>query len=119
MWWSMGMSFFPSRHRCCERCCQRTVKVKGEEVVEYYHWGVVCYLVGAEVAVPLDVEMIQPGEGEVVAAKRLMERVIRCYGRFFDIVMGDALYLEAPPSSTFGSTMARRSSWCLRVTRKG
>jgi hypothetical protein len=54
----------------------------------------VCYLAWAKVAVPLDVERIQPGEGEVVAAKRLMERVIRCYGRFFDVVMGDALYLE-------------------------
>jgi len=32
----------------------------------------------------------------VIAAKRLLERVIGNYGRFFDAVTGDALYLEAP-----------------------
>jgi hypothetical protein len=92
----MGMSFFPSRHRCCEGCCQRTVIVKGEEVTEYYHRGVVCHLVGFDIALPLDVEMIQPGEGEVIAAKRLLERVIQTYGRIFDGIIGDALYCEAP-----------------------
>jgi hypothetical protein len=45
---------------------------------------------------PLDVEMIQPGEGEVIAAKRLLERVLLHYGRFFDGVLADAIYLEAP-----------------------
>jgi hypothetical protein len=47
-------------------------------------------------AVPLDVEMIRPGEGEGITAKRLLERVLQNYGRFFDAVVGDALYLEAP-----------------------
>ncbi len=92
----MVMNFFPSRHRCCETCCQRTVTVKGEEVTEYYHRGVVFLLVGFEIAVPLDVEMILPGEGEVIAAKRLLERVTQAYGRFFDGIVGDALYFEAP-----------------------
>lgn len=92
----MVMSFFPSRHRCCEACCQRIVTVKDQEVVEYYHRGVVCHLVGLEIALPLDVELIRPGEGEVIAAKRLLERVIQHYGRFFDGIVADALYLEAP-----------------------
>lgn len=92
----MDTSFFPSRHRCCPQCSQRTVKVKDEEVIEYYHRGVVCHLIGFDMAVPLDVELIRPGEGEVIAAKRLLERVIAHYGRFFDAVSGDALYLEAP-----------------------
>jgi len=35
--------------------------VKGQEVVEYYHRGVVFYLVGFPLAIPLDVEMLQPG----------------------------------------------------------
>ena len=92
----MAMSFFPSRHRCCPQCCQRTVKVGDEEVIEYYHRGVVFHLVGFPIAMPLDVEMIQPGEGEVMAAKRLLERVLPRYGRFFDVAMADAIYLEAP-----------------------
>jgi len=45
------------------------VKVDGEEVIEYYHRGVVFHLVGFPIAMPLDTEMIQPGEGEVIAAK--------------------------------------------------
>jgi hypothetical protein len=92
----MGMSFFPSRHRCCKACSQRKIKIHGEEVIEYYHRGVVCHLVGYDMAVPLDMELIQPGEGEIIAAKRLLERVLRRYGRFMDGVIGDALYLEAP-----------------------
>jgi hypothetical protein len=72
------------------------VKVHGEEVIEYYHRGVVCHLIGFDMAVPLDVEMLRPGEGEITAARRLFERVLDNYGRFFDAVVGDALYLEAP-----------------------
>jgi hypothetical protein len=57
---------------------------------------VVCHLIGFDIAVSLDVEMLRPGEGEIIAAKRLLERVLLDYGRFFDAVVGDALYLEAP-----------------------
>jgi hypothetical protein len=92
----MGMSFFPSRHRCCQACSERKIKVQGEEVIEYYHRGVVCHLVGFDIALPLDVELIRPGEGEIIAAKRLLERVLGRYGRFIDGVIGDALYFEAP-----------------------
>ncbi len=92
----MGMSFFPSRHRCCETCSERKLTVHGQEEIEYYHRGVVCHLIGFDLAIPLDVEMLRPGEGEIVAAKRLLARVLLKYGRFFDAVVGDALYLEAP-----------------------
>jgi hypothetical protein len=91
-----GHEFFASRRRCCDQCSQRTVTVHGEPVTEYYHRGVVCHLIGFDLALPLDVEMQRPGEGEVPAAKRLLERVLQSYGRFFDAVAGDALYLEAP-----------------------
>lgn len=56
----------------------------------------VCHLIGHDLPVPLDVELLRPGEGEETAAKRLLERVIALYGRFFDAVVGDALYLDAP-----------------------
>ncbi len=65
-------------------------------MVEYYHRGVVFHLVGFPIALPLDVEMIRPGETEVQAAQRLLPRVCRSYGRFFDVVLADALYFEAP-----------------------
>ncbi len=68
----------------------------GEEVTEYFHRGVVFHLVGFLRALPLDLEMIQPGEGEVIAAKRLLGRILLRYGRFFDVVLADGLYVEAP-----------------------
>lgn len=65
-------------------------------MVEYYHRGVIFHLVGFPMALPLDVEMIRPGEDEVAAARRLLERVWKPYGRFFDVILGDARYFEAP-----------------------
>jgi len=90
------MSFFPSRQRCCPQCLQRRLVGKGEEVVEYFHRGVVFYLVGFRMPVPLDVEMIRPGEGELTAAQRLLPRVVKSYGRLFDVVLGDGLFFNAP-----------------------
>jgi hypothetical protein len=70
--------------------------VDDQEVIEYYHRGVVCHLIGQDLAIPLDVELQQPGEGEVAAAKRLLKRVFANYTRYFDAVVGDGLYFEAP-----------------------
>ena len=64
--------------------------------MEYFHRGVVGHLIGLELAVPIDMELQRPGEGEVSAAQRMLERVFDLYARFFDAVSGDALYLEAP-----------------------
>jgi hypothetical protein len=91
-----GHEFFSSRKRCCPQCQSRTLTIKGETVTEYYHQGVVCHLIGQDLALDLDVELIRPGEGEETAAKRLIERVLINYPRFFDVVVGDALYLDAP-----------------------
>jgi len=65
-------------------------------VVEYFHRGVVFYLVGFRGAIPLDVEMLRPGEGELTAAYRLLPRVVKSYDRFFRVVLADALYFNAP-----------------------
>ena len=71
---------------------------KGQErtLPEYYHRGVVAHLIGFDLPVVLDIEMLAPGEGEISAAKRLLERLMERYGRFFDAVVGDALFWEAP-----------------------
>ena len=65
-------------------------------MVQYYHRGVVFYLVGFRTAIPLDVEMLQPGEGELTAAQRLLPRVVQSYDRFFRVVLADALFFNAP-----------------------
>jgi hypothetical protein len=72
------------------------VKVDEQEVTEYDHRGVVCHLIGQDLAIPLDVEFQRPGEGEVPAAKRLLERVFTNSSRYFEALVGDGLYFEAP-----------------------
>lgn len=91
-----GHELFSSRSRCCDKCQIRNIEEKNRTVIEYYHRAVVCHLVGFDLALPLDAELILPGEGEVIAAKRLLERVIKLYPRFFDAIVGDGLYFEAP-----------------------
>ncbi len=71
-------------------------KEEKQTVTEYYHRGVVAHRIGFDLPIILDVEMIRPGEGEIAAAKRLLERLLERYARFFDVVLGDALYWEAP-----------------------
>ncbi len=91
-----GPAFFKSRKRCCPQCQQRTLTVGGQEVIGYYHRGVVCHLIEHQLAVPLDVAWLRPGEGDETAAKRLVERVVANYPRCFDVVCGDALDFDAP-----------------------
>lgn len=91
-----GHEFFSSRKRCCPSCQTRTIHLKDKTVTEYYHRGVVCHLAGYDLALPLDMELQLPGEGEEAAAKRLLERVFAMYPRFIDVVTGDALYFDAP-----------------------
>lgn len=91
-----GHEFFSSRKRCCPYCQTRKIQLKDKTVTEYYHRGVVCHLIGHDLALPFDVELQLPGEGEEVTAKRLLQRVFAEYSRFIDVVGGDALYFDAP-----------------------
>lgn len=91
-----GHELFASRKRCCPDCQTRTVMVREGPVTEYYHQAAVCQLIGQDLALVLDLELLRPGEGEETAAKRLLERVFADYPRFFDVVVADALYLDAP-----------------------
>jgi hypothetical protein len=91
-----GHELFSSRKRCCPQCQTRNLTVKGESITEYYHQAAVCQLIGQDLALVLDVELLRPGEGEQPAAQRLLERVFADYPRSFDIVVVDALYFNAP-----------------------
>lgn len=81
-----------SRKRCCSECCQRIVHTQAGDVVEYYHRYAVLRLVGQELSLMLDAEPVHPGEDELAAARRLLERVVDRYPRAFDVVAGDAIY---------------------------
>lgn len=91
-----GHEFFASRKRCCASCQTRSIQLKDKTVTEYYHRGVICHLVNHDLAIPLDLELQLPGEGEEAAAKRLLQRAFTDYPRFIDVVVGDALYFDAP-----------------------
>lgn len=91
-----GHELSASRARCCDRCSQRKIKVGEKTVLEYYHRVVVAQWVGVSPAAILDLELIAPQEGEVTAARRLLERILVHYPRLIDVITADALYLEAP-----------------------
>ena len=91
-----GHELGSSEARCCDQCLIRNVQKKDRTVTQYYHRVVVAQWVGVTPPGILDVERVRPGEGEVVAARRLLARIVEAYGRLFDVVSADAIYLEAP-----------------------
>lgn len=91
-----GHELWSSRARCCRHCLIREVKAGERKVKEYYHRIVVAQWVGVTPPAILDLEVVSSHEGEVVAARRLMKRVLANYSRLVDVITADALYLEAP-----------------------
>jgi hypothetical protein len=92
--------FFCSEHVHCDKCLvrEKTVKRLGEEikVKEYYHRAVQLILVGYEVPWTLGWEALEPGEGELTAALRMLYRVLPKVRRHLDAVVGDGLYMCRP-----------------------
>ena len=108
-----GWEPFASYHRHCDHCLTRKIKVKRgdgeiEEVDQYYHRYVVAMLLGHTMDVILAIEPVRNDEarrmagesagheGELTAAKRLIDRLHESYGRFIDAVVLDALYANGP-----------------------
>jgi hypothetical protein len=80
--------------RHCPACLERTIHTADGDRVQYYHRVVSAWLGAADLPLLLDAEPIRPGEDEVAAALRLLDRLIRDYPRAFDVVQGDALYAD-------------------------
>jgi hypothetical protein len=80
--------------RCCPACLERTVHPREGDDLQYYHRQVTLQLVGQDLSVILDVEPQKPGEDEVAAALRLLDRALPVYPRAFDVVVVDALYAD-------------------------
>lgn len=91
-----GHELFASFKRCCDGCLVREIETNKGTLNQYYHRVVVLQIIDAWPALILDIEPMLPGEGEVAAGERLLERAKTLYPRFFDIVSADALYLGAP-----------------------
>ena len=96
-----GIEILSSYSRCCDACLERRVSVRqgGVKVerLQYYHRAVACQIVSSPVKAVLAMEWLQPGETEDAAALRLLHKLPELYGsRFFDILLLDALYAQAP-----------------------
>lgn len=99
--------------RHCEGCLERRIETRNGTKVQYYHRHVTLQVVGRDMTVLLDAEPVRPGEGEVSAAIRLLERVLEHYPRAFDVVLGDALYAN----SAFFTFVRSRGKHALAVLK--
>jgi len=114
-----GIEVLSSYSRCCDSCLQRRVSGLDErgqpvERIQYYHRAVGCQIVSSPVKPLLALEWLQPGEGEDTAALRLLARLPELYGSsFFDILLLDSLYAQAPVLR-----LAARVGWALVITLK-
>ena len=109
-----GWEPFSSYDRHCPNCLVRKVKVKRrtgelEEVEQYYHHYVVALLLGPVLDVVLGIEPVLNEEarrdsdpehvgheGELTAARRLIDSLHDTYGGFIDAFVLDALYANGP-----------------------
>ena len=86
-----GHELFASFKRCCPECSQRRIKTEDGEKIQYFHRVVTAQLVDVSPPISIDAEPIGPGEGETIAARRLLQRVLKEFP-----FIGVVLYLEAP-----------------------
>ena len=96
-----GIEIRSSFARCCDACMKREVqhKVRGEMETEtqYYHRIAAVCVVSTPFPIPLGIRFQQNGEGEVACALALLKDLADQLGRrFLDVLVGDALYLQAP-----------------------
>ena len=114
-----GVEVLSSYSRCCDCCLQRRVMIPDSqghpvEQIQYYHRAVGCQIISSPVKPMLALEWLQPGEGEDTAALRLLGRLPELYGSpFFDILLLDSLYAQAPVLR-----LAAQVGWDLVVSLK-
>jgi len=89
-----GHEINASYRRHCPACLERIIHTTQGDRIQYYHRLVALSLRGQDLPLMLDAEPIRPGEDEVGAALRLLDRVRDHYPRAFDVVQGDALYAD-------------------------
>ena len=92
---------FNSEKIHCPQCQVREKMVQdaqGEKrvVKEYYHQAVALVWVSGPLPFVLGWELLAPGEGELTAALRLLERLLPRLRKSLDLILGDALYCCRP-----------------------
>ena len=96
-----GIEICRSFVRFCEDCLERKVTrvVDGEprEEMQYYHRICVVTVVSSSFPIPLGIRFQKKGENEVACSLDLLRELTAQSGkRFLDVLVADALYLQAP-----------------------
>jgi len=92
---------FKSEKVHCPQCQvrEKTVhdpKAGKRTVLEYYHQAVALTWVSGKIPFVIGWEMLSPGEGELTAAWRLLDRLLPRLQKSLDFVLGDSLYCCRP-----------------------
>jgi hypothetical protein len=96
-----GVEICSSFARSCDYCMERKVehRVDGElrEEMQYYHRICAVTIVSSAFPIPLGIRFQKNGETEVSCSLSLLQDLLDLVGRrFLDLLVGDALYLQAP-----------------------
>jgi hypothetical protein len=96
-----GIEICSSFARSCDYCMERKVehKVDGElrEQMQYYHRICAVTVVSSAFPIPLGIRFQKDGETEVRCSLSLLQDLLDRVGRrFLDLLVADALYLQAP-----------------------
>jgi Transposase DDE domain len=96
-----GIEICSSFARSCDHCMERKVKhmVDGElrEELQYYHRICAVTVVSSAFPIPLGIRFQKDGETEVNCSLSLLQDLLDRVGRrFLDLLVADALYLQAP-----------------------
>jgi hypothetical protein len=96
-----GIEICSSFARFCDHCMERKVQhvVAGErrEDIQYYHRLCAVTVVSSAFPIPLGIRFQKNGESEVACSMALLGDLMEELGsRFLDLLVADALYLQAP-----------------------
>lgn len=96
-----GIEICSSFVRFCDDCMERkvthTVNGEAREEIQYYHRICAVTVVSSAFPIPLGIRFQKNGENEVACSLDLLRELIEQLGkRFVDVLVADALYLQAP-----------------------
>jgi hypothetical protein len=90
-------SFVRFCDHCMERKVTRTVEGEAREEIQYYHRICAVTVVSSAFPIPLGIRFQKKGENEVACSLELLRELTEELGRrFVDVLVADALYLQAP-----------------------
>ncbi|WP_207635881.1 hypothetical protein [Clostridium senegalense] len=95
-----GVELFESTEKHCNECLTRKDK-NGK--IHYFHKSIVCMMIGIKPNIIIGQEMLnrkkdssEKDEGELTGSKRLIKKLHDKYKHFADVIVADALYMNAP-----------------------